>query len=42
MPSHCRTAGGIGWIFGPLIDGTQAELLRVPYADTSLYVVITP
>jgi alcohol dehydrogenase len=37
MPSHCRTVGGIGWIFGHLIDGTQAESVRVPYADTSLY-----
>jgi alcohol dehydrogenase len=37
MPSHCRTLGGIGWIFGHLIDGTQAELVRVPFADTSLY-----
>ena len=35
MPSHCQTVGGIGWIFGHLIDGTQA----VPYADTSLYAV---
>jgi alcohol dehydrogenase len=39
MPSHCRTVGGIGWIFGHLIDGTQAEYVRVPYADTSLYAV---
>jgi alcohol dehydrogenase len=39
MPSHCQTVGGIGWIFGHLIDGTQAELVRVPYADTSLYKV---
>jgi alcohol dehydrogenase len=39
MPSHCQTVGGIGWIFGHLIDGTQAELVRVPYADTSLYSV---
>ena len=31
--------GGIGWIFGHLIDGTQAEFVRVPYADTSLYIV---
>ena len=30
MPSHCRTVGGIGWIFGHLIDGTQAESVRVP------------
>jgi alcohol dehydrogenase len=37
MPSHCRTLGGIGWVFGHLIDGTQAELVRVPFADTSLY-----
>jgi len=37
MPSHCQTVGGIGWIFGHLIDGTQAEQVRVPYADTSLY-----
>ena len=39
MPSHCQTVGGIGWIFGHLIDGTQAESVRVPYADTSLYTV---
>lgn len=39
MPSHCQTVGGIGWIFGHLIDGTQAELVRVPFADTSLYLV---
>ena len=40
MPSHCQTVGGIGWIFGHLIDGTQAELVRVPYADGTL--VATP
>ena len=39
MPSHCQTVGGIGWIFGHLIDGTQAELVRVPYADTSLHAI---
>src|SRR6201996_5608576 len=39
MPSHCQTVGGIGWVFGHLIDGTQAEAVRVPYADTSLYAV---
>ena len=39
LPSHCKTLGGIGWIFGHLIDGTQAEAVRVPYADTSLYAV---
>jgi alcohol dehydrogenase len=37
MPSHCQTVGGIGWIFGHLIDGTQAEYVRVPFADTSIY-----
>jgi len=30
-------ASGIGWIFGHLIDGTQAELVRVPFADNSVY-----
>jgi alcohol dehydrogenase len=39
IPSHCQTVGGIGWIFGHLIDGTQAQAVRVPYADTSLYAV---
>src|SRR3954453_20003145 len=39
MPSNAQPVGGIGWIFGPLIDGTQAESVRVPYADTSLYTV---
>ena len=35
MPSHCQTVGGIGWILGHLIDGTQAELARIPFADYS-------
>jgi alcohol dehydrogenase len=39
MPSHCQTVGGIGWIFGHLINGTQAELVRVPFADTSLHLI---
>lgn len=34
MYSHC-TSGG--WILGNTIDGTQAEYVRTPYADTSLY-----
>jgi alcohol dehydrogenase len=29
--------GGGGWILGNTIDGTQAELVRVPFADTSTY-----
>lgn len=40
--AHCLAdegASGIGWIFGHLIDGTQAELVRVPFADNSLYLV---
>jgi alcohol dehydrogenase len=37
MAAHCEAVGGIGWIFGHLIDGTQAELVRVPFADNSLY-----
>jgi alcohol dehydrogenase len=37
MPSHCLSTGGIGWIFGHLIDGTQAEYTRVPYAETSVH-----
>ena len=34
MYSHCTTGG---WQLGHLIDGTQAEYVRVPHADTSLY-----
>jgi alcohol dehydrogenase len=30
-------SGGGGWIFGHTIDGLQADLARVPFADTSLY-----
>ncbi len=40
--AHCLAdegASGIGWIFGHLIDGTQAELVRVPFADNSVYQV---
>jgi alcohol dehydrogenase len=28
-----------GWILGNKIDGTQAEFVRIPYAETSLYPV---
>ena len=41
-PSHCLAeegASGIGWILGHLIDGTQAEMVRIPFADTSLYLL---
>jgi alcohol dehydrogenase len=34
MYSHCASGG---WILGHTIDGTQAEYVRIPHADTSLY-----
>ena len=34
MYSHCQNGG---WILGNLIDGTQAEYVRIPYADGSLH-----
>jgi alcohol dehydrogenase len=34
MYSHCVSGG---WILGHRIDGTQAEYVRIPHADTSLY-----
>jgi alcohol dehydrogenase len=34
---QCLGAGG--WILGHKIDGTQAEFVRVPFADTSTYLV---
>lgn len=40
LPSHClddEGASGIGWILGHLIDGTQAEYVRIPFADNSLH-----
>jgi alcohol dehydrogenase len=42
---YCRQAsygqclGGGGWILGHRIDGTQAEYVRVPFADNSTYPV---
>ena len=33
--AHCRNEGG--WIMGYMIDGTHAEYVRTPFADTSLY-----
>ena len=38
--AHClgeEGAVGVGWVFGHLIDGTQAEFVRVPYAENSVY-----
>ncbi len=40
--SHCQDpegTPGIGWIFGYMIDGTQAEYVRVPFAENSTYKV---
>ena len=34
MYSHCTTGG---WMLGNQVDGTQAEYVRIPHADTSLY-----
>lgn len=36
MYSHCTTGG---WTLGHTIDGTQAEYVRIPHADTSLHPV---
>lgn len=35
MYSHCENGGG--WVLGNTIDGTQAEYVRIPFADNSLY-----
>jgi len=34
MPSHCTDGG---WTLGHTIDGTQAEYVRIPHADSSLH-----
>ncbi len=34
MYSHCESGG---WLLGNKIDGTQAEYVRIPFADTSLH-----
>ncbi|MGW0486029.1 zinc-dependent alcohol dehydrogenase family protein [Nonomuraea sp. NPDC003214] len=42
---YCRTGmygqclGGGGWILGHRVDGTQAEYVRVPFADTSTHLL---
>ncbi|MFI7498543.1 zinc-dependent alcohol dehydrogenase family protein [Streptomyces sp. NPDC049687] len=35
--SYGQCRGGGGWTLGHLIDGTQAEYVRVPYADMSVH-----
>jgi alcohol dehydrogenase len=38
LQSHCNgNEGTSGWILGHEIDGTQAQFMRVPFGDTSLY-----
>ena len=37
MYGQCLNGGG--WILGHLVDGVQAELARIPFADNSLYSV---
>jgi alcohol dehydrogenase len=37
--SYGQCIGGGGWILGHRIDGTQAEYVRVPFADNSTYPV---
>jgi alcohol dehydrogenase len=37
--SYGQCIGGGGWILGHRIDGTQAEYVRVPFADTSTFPV---
>jgi len=37
MYSQCLNGGG--WILGHLINGTQAEYVRIPFADNGLYKV---
>jgi alcohol dehydrogenase len=34
-----QCTGGGGWILGHLEDGTQAEMVRVPFADHSLHAI---
>lgn len=34
MYSHCAEGG---WVLGHMIDGTQAEFVRIPHADNSLH-----
>lgn len=35
--SYGQCLDGGGWILGHLVDGTQAEYVRTPFAETSLH-----
>jgi alcohol dehydrogenase len=37
--AYGQCLGGGGWVLGHLIDGVQAEFARIPFADTSTYVL---
>ncbi|GME73717.1 unnamed protein product [Ambrosiozyma monospora] len=37
LQAHCTQEGSSGWILGHEIDGTQAEYVRLPFGDHSLY-----
>jgi len=39
LGQYGQCLGGGGWILGHRIDGTQAEHVRVPFADTSTYLI---
>ncbi|MBV9819494.1 MAG: zinc-binding dehydrogenase [Solirubrobacterales bacterium] len=39
MAAHCQGSGGLGWLFGHLVDGLQADYARVPFAETSVHQV---
>lgn len=34
---HSNCTGGGGWVLGHTVDGTQAQFVRIPHADNSLY-----
>jgi alcohol dehydrogenase len=37
--AYGQCLGGGGWILGHTIDGVQAEYARIPFADTSMYLL---
>ncbi len=42
LPAHCldqEGASGIGWVLGHLINGTQAEYVRIPFGENSLHLL---
>ena len=42
LPAHClddEGEAGIGWVLGHLIDGTQADYVRIPFGENSLHLL---